>query len=471
MADVYSQLINTPIGKVISKQIGLPQPAPLDRWQPGQPVISGPVLFGAAPGGRLAAPVAKVLAGIDAEVHSPLQEDIRSALAGAGSDAKVFNPEAVQPDQRFKALVFDATGIASSEELRAAYEFFHPTIRRVLSSGRIVILATPPSSCTSPRQALAQRALEGLSRSLGKEVKRGATAQLVYVAPKAEALIESTLRFLLSPKAAYVSGQVVEIAAPKTRLDAAVPDWESPLAGKVALVTGASRGIGRSIAQTLARDGAHVVGLDIPSQADDLTLVAAETGGSTLPLDITSVEAPGQIADRLETDNGGVDIVVHNAGVTRDKTLGRMTEEQWDMVLEVNLGAEQRIDHELFERGVIHENGRIICVSSISAIAGNAGQTNYATSKAGVIGMVEAYAPALSKSGQTINAVAPGFIETQMTAAMPIGLREAGRRMNSMSQGGLPIDVAETIAWFASPGSAGVNGNIVRVCGQSLLGA
>jgi 3-oxoacyl-[acyl-carrier protein] reductase len=85
--------------------------------------------------------------------------------------------------------------------------------------------------------------------------------------------------------------------------------------------------------------------------------------------------------------------------------------------------------------------------------------------------MVEAYAPALSKSGQTINAVAPGFIETQMTAAMPIALREAGRRMNSMSQGGLPIDVAETIAWFASPGSAGVNGNIVRVCGQSLLGA
>jgi 3-oxoacyl-[acyl-carrier protein] reductase len=250
-----------------------------------------------------------------------------------------------------------------------------------------------------------------------------------------------------------------------------VPDWESPLAGKVALVTGASRGIGRAIAQTLARDGAHVVGLDITPQAEDLSLVAAETGGSTLAVDITAAEAPGEIADRLHKENGGVDIVVHNAGVTRDKTLGRMTEDQWDMVLEVNLGAEQRIDHELLERGVIHENGRIICVSSISAIAGNAGQTNYATSKAGVIGMVEAYAPVLSKSGQTINAVAPGFIETQMTAAMPIGLREAGRRMNSMSQGGLPVDVAETIAWFASPGSAGVNGNVVRVCGQSLLGA
>jgi 3-oxoacyl-[acyl-carrier protein] reductase len=107
----------------------------------------------------------------------------------------------------------------------------------------------------------------------------------------------------------------------------------------------------------------------------------------------------------------------------------------------------------------------------MAGIAGNNGQTNYATSKAGVIGMVEALAPELAKVGATINAVAPGFIETQMTAAMPIGPREAGRRMSSLSQGGLPVDVAETIAWFASPASTGVNGNTVRVCGQNLLGA
>jgi 3-oxoacyl-[acyl-carrier protein] reductase len=471
MADRYSQLINTPVGKVISKQIGLPQPTQLERWKPGEPVINGPVLFGAAPGGRLVSPIAQVLAAIKAEIHTPMQDDIRSAVAAADTEARVFNAEATPAEQTFKGLVFDATGIGSSEELKAAYEFFHPTIRRVRSSGRIIILGTPPGSCRNPRQALAQRALEGLSRSLAKEVKRGATAQLVYVAPKAEALIESTLRFLLSPKSAYVSGQVIRIAPPKTDVESEMLDWEAPLSGKVALVTGASRGIGRAIAQTLARDGAHVVGLDIPAQADDLAQVAAETGGSSLALDITAGDAPQRIAEHLKGEHGGVDVVVHNAGVTRDKTLGRMREDQWDMVLEVNLGAEQRIDHELFERQVVRPNGRVICVSSISAIAGNAGQTNYATSKAGVIGMVEAYAPALSKTGQTINAVAPGFIETQMTAAMPIALREAGRRMNSMSQGGLPIDVAETIAWFANPGSAGVNGNVVRVCGQSLLGA
>jgi 3-oxoacyl-[acyl-carrier protein] reductase len=120
---------------------------------------------------------------------------------------------------------------------------------------------------------------------------------------------------------------------------------------------------------------------------------------------------------------------------------------------------------------VIRPAGRLIGVSSISGIAGNAGQTNYSTSKAGVIGMVESMAPLAAKQKLTINAVAPGFIETKMTGAMPITIREAGRRMNSMSQGGLPVDVAEAIAWFASPASGGVNGNVVRVCGQSLLGA
>jgi len=112
-----------------------------------------------------------------------------------------------------------------------------------------------------------------------------------------------------------------------------------------------------------------------------------------------------------------------------------------------------------------------VTVSSIGGIAGNRGQTNYGASKAGVLGIVETLAPELAQRGATINAVAPGFIETQMTAAMPIGPREAGRRLSSLSQGGLPVDVAETIAWFASPASTGVNGNVVRVCGQSLLGA
>jgi 3-oxoacyl-[acyl-carrier protein] reductase len=339
-----------------------------------------------------------------------------------------------------------------------------------MNSGRVIVLGTPPEDCPSPGEAIAQRALEGLVRSVGKEVKRGATAQLVYVRPAAEDQLESTLRFFLSPKSAFVSGQVVRIGKATAEQPEAL-DWERPLAGKVALVTGAARGIGAAIVDVMARDGTHVVGLDVPAMGAELAEVTGRLGGSSLTADITDADAPAEIAQHLLDEHGGVDVVVHNAGVTRDKTLGRMTEDLWSTVIAINLTAPQRIDKELFSRKAVRKNGRIVCVSSISGIAGNAGQTNYSTSKAGVIGMVEAWAPELAKRGVTINAVAPGFIETQMTAAMPIAVREAGRRMNSVSQGGLPVDVAETIAWYASPASGGVTGNVVRVCGQSLLGA
>jgi 3-oxoacyl-[acyl-carrier protein] reductase len=470
MADRYQQLINTPIGKLVSKQVGLPAPVRLERYERGRPVIEGPVLVGAAPGGRLTGPVARVLAAIDAEVHTPMQQDVRGAVAAAQLDAKIWNPDATPSEDTFKALVFDAGGIGSSERLREAWGFFHPTIRRVGRSGRVIVLGTQPESCGDPHEAIAQRSLEGLVKSIGKEVgRRGATAQLVYVAPKAETRIESTLRFLLSPKSAYVSGQVVRIGRAKAL--GGELDWERPLAGKVALVTGASRGIGAAIAEVLARDGAHVVGVDVPAMSAELEEVAGRVGGSSFTLDITDADAPATIAAHLLEHHTGVDAVVHNAGITRDKTLGRMSEDLWTRVIDVNLTAPQRIDKELFDKNVVRPNGRVVCVSSISAVAGNAGQTNYSTSKAGIIGVIEAFAGPLAKQGATINAVAPGFIESQMTAAMPIATREAGRRMNSLAQGGRPIDVAETIAWFANPESAGVNGNVVRVCGQSLLGA
>lgn len=470
MADRYAQLVNTPIGKLVAKQVGLPNPPTLERYAPRQPVISGPVLLGAATGSRLAGPLAAVLAAVDAELVTAMDEPLRTAVADTGHDAAIFNPDAAPAGQRFKALVFDATGIGSSEQLIEAWAFLHPAIRRVQRCSRVIVLGTPPEDCPAPAQAVAQRALEGLTRAVGKEIRNGGTAQLVYVGPGGEDELQSTLRFLLSPKSAFVSGQVVRIGPPVSQ-QVPVIDDDVPLTGTVALVTGAARGIGAAIAEVLARDGAHVVGLDIPAMSDELTAGMNAIGGSGLAVDITADDAPAAIASHLLEFHQGVDIVVHNAGVTRDKTLGRMTAELWDTVIAINLTAPQRIDSELFARKAVRDNGRIVCVSSISGIAGNAGQTNYSTSKAGVIGLVQEFAPALAKRGVTINAVAPGFIETQMTAAMPIGTREAGRRLNSLSQGGLPVDVAETIAWFASPASRGVTGNIVRVCGQSLLGA
>jgi 3-oxoacyl-[acyl-carrier protein] reductase len=435
MADRYQQLVNTPIGRMVTKQVGLPVPEPLERYEPGQPVVSGTVLVGAAPGGRL-------------------HDTVRAALDSVGAEVAV---RGTHEGETFKALVFDATGIAESGALKEAWAFFHPTIRRVERCGRVIVLGTAPEECEDPLHAIAQRALEGLVRSIGKEVRGGATAQTIYISEGAEHQIESTLRFFLSPKSAYVSGQVVRIRQPVR--PAPDLDWERPLAGKTALVTGAARGIGEAIAEVLARDGAEVVGVDVPGQPADIEV------------DITDADAPAQITDHLLDQHGGVDVVVHNAGITRDKTLARMDESLWQQVIDINLTAPHRIDKELFGRQAVRENGRIVCVSSISGIAGNAGQTNYATSKAGIIGMVQAWAGRLGELGVTINAVAPGFIETQMTAAMPIATREAGRRMNSLAQGGLPIDVAETIAWFASPASGAVTGNVVRVCGQSLIGA
>jgi 3-oxoacyl-[acyl-carrier protein] reductase len=439
MSDRYQQFARSGLGRQVVRRLGLPNPAPLRRHAPGQPALDGPAVVGGV--GRLG-------------------DTVHSVLKATGTP--------VADAERYGAMVFDATGIDDPARLRELYDFYQPLMRKVANSGRVVVLGTPPSG--SGRDAIAQRALEGFTRSVGKELTRGATSQLVYVEPGYEAAAESTLRFLLSAKSAFVDAQVIRIG---THGGSVVEpdDWDRPLAGKVALVTGASRGIGAAIAEVLARDGAHVVALDIPAQGAELSDVANAVKGAALQLDITSPTAPVELVRYLSDRHGGVDIVVHNAGITRDKRLANMKDGAWDAVLAVNLSSQLAINDALLEGDSLRANGRIIGVSSIAGIAGNNGQTNYATSKAGVIGMVDAYAPVLAERGATINAVAPGFIETKMTAVVPVMIREFGRRLSSLAQGGLPVDVAETIAWYANPASAAVNGNVVRVCGQSFLGA
>jgi 3-oxoacyl-[acyl-carrier protein] reductase len=333
-----------------------------------------------------------------------------------------------------------------------------------------VMLSTAAGAGDMPPIAAARQAVVGAVRSLGKELRAGATANLIQLsAPHVSpAALESTLRFLLSGRSAYVDGQVIDLGNGPAR---APDDWDRPLAGSVALVTGAARGIGAAIARTLARDGARVVCADLPAAGESLAAVANDIGGTTLAVDIAADDSPERIGTHLRQRFGGVDSVVHNAGITRDKLLANMKPEAWDAVLEVNLNAQLRINDALLGGGVLHPAGRIVCLSSTSGIAGNRGQTNYAASKAGIIGMVRATAPLLATSGGTINAVAPGFIDTDMTRHMPLATREVARRLNSLQQAGLPIDVAEAVAWLASPGAGAVNGQVLRVCGQNLVGA
>ena len=463
MTDQYQAFSKSPIGKFVIKNLGLPAPTFLERFESATPVVKGAVLVGAATNSTLSGSITQVLANVHANGYAGNNAQLQQVAAKAGLNLSAFNDG--DKESKFKVVIFDASGIENSEQLHELYAFFNPIARQIQASGRVVILGTTPETAPTVKQAIAQRALEGFVKSVGKEFKKGIAANLIYVDAGAEANLESALRFSISPRSAYVSGQVIRVSKAET-VDI---DWAKQLAGKTAVVTGASRGIGEAIAHVLARDGAHVICLDVPQQQADLDRVAAEIGGSTLAIDITAADAGQKIKDAA-TVQGGLDIIVHNAGITRDKTLANMKPELWDLVININLSAIERVNDYLLENDGFNANGRIVCVSSISGIAGNLGQTNYAASKAGVIGVVKFTAPVL-KNGVTINAVAPGFIETQMTAAIPFAIREAGRRMNSMSQGGLPIDVAETIAMFASTASTGLNGNVVRVCGQSLLGA
>jgi 3-oxoacyl-[acyl-carrier protein] reductase len=445
MSDTYLELANSPLGKKLFAAIGLPEPVPLDREDPAQPhKLGGQVLLGASEGAAFANRIEGFLSTTEAQLCT-------EAMEGRGH------------------LIYDASGITTAEQSEQLYSFFHHNLKSIARCGRVIVVGHKPVGLEDSTHATLQRGLVGFVKSLAKEIGRnGATANLVYVNNANEAAIEAPVRFLLSAGSAFMNAQVLHISIP---VAAIVGDWQQPLLGKTMVVTGAARGIGLAISQVLARDGASVIGVDVPQAEADLESAMAGIGGKALALDITAEEAPQLLRDFCAGEGPKLHAIIHNAGVTRDKMLSRMSDHQWNMLMQVNLGAVQRINSALLETDMLDDGGKIIGVASISGIAGNIGQTNYGFSKSAIIGMVESLATQCAARGITVNAVAPGFIETQMTAAIPFMTRQMGRRLSSLSQGGLPIDVAEVIGFFVSPQAAGVNGNVVRVCGQSLLGA
>lgn len=474
MSDRYLEFTHSSFGKTLAGLLGLPTPPRLRRadsaWAE-QPLAGQHVLLGAAAGGVLAPALVEALHQAGAALRVLPDHAGLGVVKDAAAQLKVSvsgNPAKDSGEPASSAYVFDASGLSSPAQMRELYDFFHPVVAQIPSNGRVLVLGRVPADAGDATRATCAAALRGFVRSLAKEVgKKGTTVNLIEVAEGGETALAAPLRFFLSPHSAYVSGQGLTVGAPGK---GALAPLAGSLQGKVALVTGAARGIGASIAETLAREGATVIGMDHPSMEGALGETMAKIGGTGLALDVTAPDAGERIAELATAQFGGLDVVVHNAGVTRDKMLRNMPPHFWDMVLNINLGAILRINETLLKKG-LKDGARIVCIASIGGISGNAGQTNYGATKAGVIGYAEALAPVLAKRGGAINAVAPGFIETAMTAAMPVGPREVGRRLSSLGQGGQPVDIAEAVAFFASPAAAGVNGRTLRVCGQNFVGA
>jgi 3-oxoacyl-[acyl-carrier protein] reductase len=389
--------------------------------------------------------------------------------ATLGTMLQAAGATTVEGTEPVDAIVYDLYGPKTAAELDQLHLFFSNSLGQLKRNGRVLVVQRLASS--NAEAAAAQRAVDGIVRTIAKEQgRKGITAnRIAYTGTwqEMQSRIEGPLRFLLSRYAAFIDGQTIwldnTVNAPEQ-----LP-LVKPLAGKTALVTGAARGIGAAIAKSLAREGAKVIVVDRPNEAEIARKLVAEINGELLLQDISAPDAPKALANFLEANKLTLDILVHNAGITRDKTLAKMDAERWEQVLNINFKAILRINEVLLPK--LNEGGRMILMSSISGFSGNFGQANYAATKAALIGYADALAKEVSDRGITVNAIAPGFIETAMTAKMPLMTREGGRRLSNLQQGGLPEDIAEATLFLVSPGAVGVTGQTLRVCGGSMIGA
>lgn len=452
MTDKYQELVNGGPLTGLAKAAGLPQPPYLRRHKAGDPILKND----------------KVLVtgtGADADA-------VAKQLGEWGLNVR--RNEAA--DDKIGAIVIVVTETKRPAELQEPILAAAKHLRKLDKGGRVVAISRLKDNNHNATPAeIAENAVaggvEGMIRSLGHEVRGGSTANGILVAngvPVTAPSAVAALHFFLSGRSAFIDGQFIKVVSEAGELPA---NWEKPLAGKVAAVTGSARGIGAAIARQLHQDGADVIVIDVPQAGEALAKVANELGGLALAQDITADDAGDNIAEAALKKFGKLDIVIHNAGITRDKLFANMDDAKWGSVIAVNIESQLKMNEALLKNKAFEKSPRIATMASTSGIAGNRGQTNYATSKAGVIAMVEAYAEEFAKRGGNINAVAPGFIETDMTAAIPFVNRQVARRVNSLQQGGQPGDVAQAIAFLVSDRALGVNGQVLRVCGQNIVGA
>ncbi|HTL34333.1 MAG TPA: SDR family oxidoreductase, partial [Kofleriaceae bacterium] len=374
MTDMLLELSRRDAARRVVQALGLPLPLPrvLERgigpWQARELAgcVVGVVGFGRD---ELGDAVAYMVAEQGAAVTGTTLAPFRRA-------SEAFGLPLAGDDVPLHALLVDATALARIDDLRGWFAPLQPFVRRIRASGRLVVFG---SGATDDAELAAVRAaLDGFVRSAAKELgRRGATANLIVVEPGAETRAASIARFLLAPRSAFVTAQPIRatlIAATCARISTSTSTnlnasnaanaanaanvamtsmgaFVGALDRKVAIVTGAGRGIGEATARRLAEEGAHVVCVDRPADEAAVAAVARAIGGSVLLVDVGSADAPFAIARHLRAQHGGVDIVVHNAGVTRDRTFAKMSDAEWNTVIDINLRAVAAITAALLADG------------------------------------------------------------------------------------------------------------------------
>ena len=242
------------------------------------------------------------------------------------------------------------------------------------------------------------------------------------------------------------------------------------LKGEIALVTGASRGIGAAIADTLAAHGATVIGTaTIAAGAEAIGARLAAQGGAGRVLDVAAPGAIDALVDSVSAEFGAISILVNNAGITRDNLLMRMKDEDWQAVIDTNLSSIYRASKAVMRAMMKARRGRIVNIASVIGVTGNAGQANYAAAKAGIIGFSKSMAKEIGSRGVTVNVVAPGFIETDMTRDLPETAREAMLGQIALGRLGAPQDIANAVLFLVSPAAAYITGETLHVNGGMYM--